>query len=42
MLPRRLLVLKKPGTSVPILNGVVSGLSALLDTAKIEQYFLRR
>ncbi|KAI0282599.1 hypothetical protein BGY98DRAFT_954891 [Russula aff. rugulosa BPL654] len=27
-------VLEKPGSSVPILNGVVSGISALLDTAK--------
>jgi hypothetical protein len=29
-------VLEKPGSSVPILNGVVSGISALLDTAKVE------
>jgi hypothetical protein len=33
-------VLEKPGSSVPILNGVVSGVSALLDTVKVEQYFL--
>ena len=32
-------VLEKPGSSVPILNGVVSGISALLDTAKVERYF---
>ena len=32
-------VLEKPGSSVPILNGVVSGVSALLDTAKVERYF---
>ena len=32
-------VLEKPGSSIPILNGVVSGLSALLDTAKVGQYF---
>ena len=31
-------VLEKPGSSVPILNGVVSGVSALLDTAKVERY----
>ncbi|KAI0282598.1 hypothetical protein BGY98DRAFT_92126 [Russula aff. rugulosa BPL654] len=35
-------VLEKPGSSVPILNGVVSGVSALLDTAKVEQYILLR
>jgi hypothetical protein len=32
-------VLEKPGSSVPILNGVVNGVSALLDTAKVERYF---
>ena len=32
-------VLEKPGSSVPILNGVVGGLLALLDTAKVERYF---
>ena len=32
-------VLEKPGSSVPILNGVVSGVSVLLDTAKVELYF---
>ena len=32
-------VLEKPGSSVPILNGVVSGVLALLDTAKVERYF---
>ena len=30
-------VLEKPGSSVPIMNGVVSGVSALLDTAKVER-----
>ena len=35
-------VLEKPGSSVPILNGVVSGVSALLDTAKVDRYFLLR
>ena len=35
-------VLEKPGSSVPILNGVISGISALLDAAKVEQYFLLR
>ena len=29
-------VLEKPGSSVPILSGVVSGISALLDTAKVK------
>ena len=33
-------VLEKSGSSVPILNGVVSGVSALLDTAKVERYYL--
>ena len=33
-------VLEKPaGSGVPILSGVVSGISALLDTAKVERYF---
>jgi hypothetical protein len=32
-------VLEKPGSSVPLLNGVVGGVSALLDTAKVQQYF---
>ena len=33
-------VLEKPGGSaVPILSGAVSGISALLDTAKVERYF---
>jgi hypothetical protein len=31
-------VLEKPASSVPILNGVVSGVSALLDTVKVERY----
>ena len=35
-------VLEKSGSSVPILNGVVSGVSALWDTAKVERYFLLR
>ena len=35
-------VLEKLGSSVPILNGVVSGVSALLDTAKVERYFFLR
>ena len=35
-------VLEKPGSSVPILNGVVSGVSALLDTAKVKRYILLR
>ena len=33
-------VLEKPaGSGVPILSGAVSGVSALLDTAKVERYF---
>jgi hypothetical protein len=32
-------VLEKPGSSVPILNGVVGGISALLDTVKVGQFF---
>jgi hypothetical protein len=32
-------VLEKPAGSVPILSGAVSGVSALLDTAKVERYF---
>jgi hypothetical protein len=33
-------VLEKPaGSAVPILSGAVSGISALLDTAKVERYF---
>ena len=32
-------VLEKPGSSVPILNGVVSGMLALWDTAKVGRYF---
>jgi hypothetical protein len=35
-------VLEKPGSSVPILNGVISGVSALLDTAKVGRYFSRK
>ena len=31
-------VLEKLGSSVPILNGVVGGVSAVLDTAKVERY----
>jgi hypothetical protein len=30
---------KLAGSSVPILSGPVSGVSALLDTAKVERYF---
>ena len=32
-------VLEKPGSSVPILNGVVSGILVLWDTAKVGRYF---
>jgi hypothetical protein len=30
---------KLAGSAVPILSGIVSGVSALLDTAKVERYF---
>jgi hypothetical protein len=33
-------VLEKPASSVPILSGAVSGVSALLDTTKVERYLL--
>jgi hypothetical protein len=31
---------KAAGSAVPILSGAVSGVSAVLDTAKVERYFL--
>ena len=37
-----LTVLEKLGSAVPIISGVVSGVSALLDTAKVERHFLLR